>query len=508
VQKASNQVLINVQLIDTRTDSHIWAQSYQRGLDNIFGVEGDVAQQIAVALKARLSPAETTRLASDMSTNQDANNLLLQAEYEANRGNTNYDTASMKAAIPLYKQAIAKAPDFALAYAGLSYVQSQLAWFAGGGMDVPQLIVDARNNAEKASKLAPDLPVVRLALGYSDYYGRGDYDAALKAFAAALALRPNDARTLAAQGYVQRRQGHFNVAIASLQKAVELDPRNSALVSELGQTQMMLGQYAEAKRVLQRALALDPHNVNARGFLSLAILYADGDIPNALIAAQGDAPPLKQQRSLFLTYQRKYLEALELLDGIPDTPDNFGPGGGAGPKAVGLAELYRQMGDSAHARPLYEQALPPIRARIAQLHGANRAFEWNELAAVELGLGHTAEALDAIAKSLAIIDGIQDEVYGPESRVADATLYAEARRPDLAVPLLGRVFADAGLGAYYAPVMLWLDPAWDPIRSDPRFQALLKQYAQYKPAVTYDAAVSASAASPAEPASAPSVAKH
>jgi tetratricopeptide (TPR) repeat protein len=194
---------------------------------------------------------------------------------------------------------------------------------------------------------------------------------------------------------------------------------------------------------------------------------------------------LKLQRVALLGYQRKYKEALTLLDSIPDTPDNFGSAGGAGPKAAWQAELYRQMGDTARARPLYAQTLPHIRVQIAQLHGANQAFEWNELASVELGLGHTTQALDAIAKSLTIIDGIHDSVYGPESREADAQLYAEAHRPDLAVPLLDKIFAGPGVGVYYAPVMLWLDPAWDPIRHDPGFQALLEKYARYKPAAVH-----------------------
>ncbi|MGH8118371.1 MAG: hypothetical protein ACREP0_13890 [Rhodanobacteraceae bacterium] len=185
VQKAGNEVLINVQLIDSRTDAHIWAKAYTKTLTNVFGVEGDVAEQVAQALQAKLSPAETARLASDLSSNNAANDAFLRAEYQADQGLINYDTASWKAAIPLYQQAIAQDPNFALAYARLSYVQSELAWFGGGGMEIPHLVADARRNAEQALKLAPKLPAAQLAIGYSDYWGRSDYAAALKAFAAA-----------------------------------------------------------------------------------------------------------------------------------------------------------------------------------------------------------------------------------------------------------------------------------------------------------------------------------
>jgi TolB-like protein/predicted TPR repeat methyltransferase len=497
VQKAGNQVLINVQLIDTRSDSHIWAQAYTRTLTNVFGVEGDVAEKVATALKAKLSPAETARLASDLSSNTAANDAFLRAEYQTNQGWINYDTASWKAAIPLYKQAIAQAPDFALAYARLSYAQSQLAWFGGGGMNIPQLIAAARRNAEQALKLAPDLPAAQLAMGYSDYWGRGDYDAALKAFAAALKLRPNDADALAAQGYVQRRQARFDAAIASFQQALTLDPRNSALAFELGSTYTMVGRYPEAENAFQRALALDPHNLNAKVSLSSTILFATGDIPRALAAVQGDDPLLKLTRVSLLGYQRKYREALALLDTVPDTPDNFGPGStSSGPKALLQAELYRQMGDMTRARPLYEKALPQVRAMLAQLQGVNKALQWNTLATVELGLGNTSAGIEAIAKSQATLDRSPDNMYGPAGTEVNAALYAEAHRPDLAVPLLAKALATPGIGYYYAPVMLWLDPAWDPIRHDPGFQALLKKYAKHKPAVIYPMPSGSVAAAP------------
>jgi tetratricopeptide (TPR) repeat protein len=495
VQKAGNQVLVNVQLIDAGSGAHIWAQDYTRTLDNVFGVEGDVAEKVATALKAKLSPAETARLASDMSANQTANNLFLQAEYQANQGQMNHSTTSWKTAIPLYRQAIAQAPNFALAYARLSYAQSELAWFGGADMDVRQLNADARSNAEQALKLAPNLPAAQLALGFSDYWGRGNYADALQAFATALALRPNDADTLAAQGYVERRQGRFDAAIASFQKAIALDPRNSSLASELGQAWMMASRYPDAEHAFQRALALDPHNLVAKQFLSSAILYATGDIPRALAAVQGAAPAMKLQRVTLLTYQRKYRKAMVLLDSVPDTLDNFAVS--IVPKAMKKAELYGLMGDTAHAQPLYAKSLPIIRAQLAQQQGINQAFEWQNLAEAELGLAHTTQGLYAIAKTQALAASSGDHMYGPALMNYTAVLYAEAQRADLAVPLLAKSLATPGIGINYSPVMLWLDPAWDPIRHDPAFQVLLKKYAKYKPAVIPVAPASGSTAAPA-----------
>jgi len=499
VQKAGDQVLINVQLIDTRTDSHIWAQSYQRTLDNIFGVEGDVAQKIAAALKTKLSGTEAASLAAVPTHDQTALDLFLRAEFLANKGVINYDSASYKAAIPLYQQAIQHDADFALAYARLSYAESQLAWFGGGGMDVKQLHAQARSDAEQALKLAPDVSASQVALGYSDYYGRGDFAGALKAFAAALALKPNDSDALAAQGYVQRRQGRFDDAIASLQKAFALDPRNSSLAFELGATCMMVSHFPEAQGWLKRALAIDPDNLNARSYEASAILNSTGDIPRALAAAQGDDPALKLTRVFLLTYQREYREALALLESVPDTLDNFPPGLN-GPKVEQQANLYRLMGDEAHARPLFVQSLPVLRANLKMLQGINLANQWLNVAYAEVGSGQTAAGLGAVAKSLKIMDGTGDRVYGPQIKLSAAQYYAQMHRPDLTAPMLAKALAAPGIGTLYSPVLLWLDPMWDPIRHDPAFEALLQQYAKYKPAMTYDFLPAAGAVSSGKPA--------
>ncbi|MGA9852283.1 MAG: tetratricopeptide repeat protein [Gammaproteobacteria bacterium] len=482
VQKAGNQVLINVQLIDASTDSHIWAQSYQRTLDNIFGVEGEVAEQIATALKAKLSPAETARLATALSSDSVANDLFLRAEYFTNRGTLNEDGSLLRQAIPLYRQALVRYPRFVLARAQLSYAESGLIWFGGSGGDTQKLIADAAAQAKQALDKQPDLVTAHLALGYSDYWGRQDYAAALKAFAAALKLRPNDAGALAAIGYVLRRQGHFDAAIDSLQQALALDPRNSSLAADLAETYAAIYRYAEAKQFYQRALALDPDNFSAKQYYSYNILLSSGDLARALVSAQGGDPVLRLLRVRLLMYARKYREALALLEGIPDTPDNFFYQ--VGPKALLQANLYRLSGDSGRALTLYAQALPQSRVRLAALAGnaIKQSFAWNHIAAAELGLGQTNAALAAIAKSQALAIRSGDHLFTPRVAEPNAALYAQAGRADLAVPLLAQSLATPGIGYIYSPVVLKIDPAWDPIHHDPRFQALLKKYADTTPA--------------------------
>jgi TolB-like protein/Tfp pilus assembly protein PilF len=490
VQKSGNQVLVNVQLINAATDAHLWAQSYTRTLDNVFGVEGEVADKIATALSAKLSPAQAKQLATAPTTNPAAYDAFLRAEYQYNQGEVNYSMASWKAAIPLYRQAVTLDPKFALAWARLSMAESRLALAGGGGENVAQLNLKARADAAQALKLQPDLPAAQLALGYCDYWGQRDYAGALKAFAAVLVLRPDDADALAAQGLVQRRMGRFDDALASLTKAAALDPRNFRLTDELGSTYMLAARYPEAEQWLQRALALEPDSINAKSQYSNAILFGSGDIPRALAVVQGDDPALKSQRASLLSYQRKFPDAIALFESIPDTPDNFSPGSS---KAMYLALNYWQAGDKAQARPLFAKALVDDRAALATVQGIAQATVWNGVGFDEMGSGNTTAGLEAIAKSEAILDQTSDAVVNPSYRLYDAEAYAMAGRADLAVPLLAKTLTTSGIGHSYSPLMLWLDPAWDPIRHDPRFQALLQQYAQHKPAVTYDTPPAASA---------------
>jgi TolB-like protein len=487
VQKQGKQVLINVQLIDTGTQSHLWAQDYTRSLDNVFGVEGEVAEKIAAALDAKLTHAETTRIAAVPTKNEAAYDLFLRAEYQTNQAELGAgNPLLLAAAIPLYRQAIEKDPAFALAYARLSYAESDFTYEGAGGQDAAQLDAQARRDAEQALKLSPDLAAAQLALAYNDYWGHRDFEGALKAFAAALALRPNDPDALEGQGLTQRRMGRFDAAIASLEQAFTQNPRSSVLAQDIGSTYMVMGHSPDAERWLQRALTLEPGNIAAKEGYVHSILFGSGDIARALAAAAGDSNRLKVgTRVPLLIYQRRYREALDLLDRVPvNVPDPFLTYVIVG-KPQTMAWLFRLLDEPERAKPLYEQVLPMLRTQLKMQQGIDQGAVWNRVAEADLGLGHTAEGLDALAKSQAIVSRSNDHLSAPRLMQINAAQYAQAGRPDLAVPLLAKALAAPGIGDDYSPVMLWLDPSWDPIRHDARFQTLLKQYAKYKPAVIY-----------------------
>jgi TolB-like protein len=220
VRRSGNRVRVNVQLINASNDEHIWAEDYDGDLTDVFAIQTDLAQKIASALQAKLSPNEKARIDHRPTQNPDAYLLFVQAHDYANRMEMFHDT-SLKA-VPLFEQAIKLDPNFALAFAGLSMVES---WLYHASDPVPARREKARLNADEALRLQPDLPEAHLALGFSYYYGDRDYERALAEFEIARRGLPNDAQAYLAIGSIQRRQGKWAESTANLEKAATLDPK-------------------------------------------------------------------------------------------------------------------------------------------------------------------------------------------------------------------------------------------------------------------------------------------
>ncbi len=270
VQKAGDAVRINVQLIRADDDSHVWAESYDRRLDNIFGVESEVATAIADALNTTLSGAEKTELARKPTDNPAAYEAYLRGLVMNAAGDSDDNERRTAAA---YAEAVRQDPNFALAWSHLAISRSLLYF---NSLDVAENSSEAvRQAADAALRLRPELGEAWLAQGYYRYRCLRDFPGALQAFREAQQRLPNNAQVLAAIAYVMRRIGQWEEALSSMQQAVELDPRNLPLLSDLGSTDLLvpMRRFDEARAVIDRALLMAPDS--SRFIAAKAQTYLD-----------------------------------------------------------------------------------------------------------------------------------------------------------------------------------------------------------------------------------------
>src|SRR5437762_4261414 len=259
VRRVGNRVRVNVQLIDANNDEHIWAEDYDRDLTDVFAIQTDLAQKIASALQAKLSPYERERLDRRRSENPDAYLLFVQAHDYANRTDMFRDT-SLKAE-QLFEQTTKLDPNFAAAFAGLSMVES---WAYHSIDPLPARRQHARTAATDALRLQPDLPEAHLALGFSYYYGDRDYERALAEFEIAKRDLPNEAQAYLAIGAIQRRQGKWTESTANLEKAAALDPKNAGILVNLGYNYMATRNFEAAEKIFDRRIEAAPESFGSR----------------------------------------------------------------------------------------------------------------------------------------------------------------------------------------------------------------------------------------------------
>ncbi len=355
VRRSGNRVRVNVQLINANNDEHIWAEDYDRDLTDVFAIQTDLAQKIASALQAKLSPNEKARLDRRPTQNADAYLLFVQAHDYSTRMDLFRDT-SLKAE-PLFEQAIKLDPDFALAFAGLSMVQS---WVYHSSDPNPARREKARLNAEAALRLQPDLPEGHLALGLSYYYGDRDYERALAEFEIARRGLPNDDQAYFAIGSIQRRQGKWAESTANLEKAVALDPKNTNILNNLVFSYLALRNFEASDRTIDRIIAADPQSFQGAALKGFVAVQLKGDLNFAdkqfsSIAPETDPDGLMTwARVYFLTLERKFPEALAVVQKFPGET-MFTSTTAPLPKAYAEGMIHLLQGDKAEAQAKLEQ---------------------------------------------------------------------------------------------------------------------------------------------------------
>jgi TolB-like protein/Flp pilus assembly protein TadD len=472
VRRSGNRVRVNVQLINADNDEHIWAEDYDRDLTDVFAIQTDLAQKIAAALQAKLSPNEKARL--DHRPTQDPNAYLLfvQAHDYANRTDMFRDT-SLKA-VPLFEQAIKLDPNFALAFAGLSRVES---WLYHSSDPVPARREKARLNADEALRLQPDLPEGHLALGFSYYYGDRDYERALAEFDIARRGLPNESQAYFAIGSIQRRQGKWAESIANLEKAAALDPKDGSVLLNLAFSYIATRNYDAADKILDRGIEPAPQSFFERALKGWLAIIWEGDFSVAEKELALVPPGIDQGglvtlfRVSVLTLQRKFPEALQLVHQFP-TETLSSRTTAPCPKAFLEGALYLYQGDKVKAQAAFETAR--IVAEQLVQESPDDAARHGQLGLILAGLGRKDEAIKEGKRAGELLPESQDALDGPEVAVVLAQIYAWTDEHDQAFELLDHLLQ---VPSSLTVPILKLDPTWDPLRKDPRYQALLEKYA-------------------------------
>jgi len=474
VQRAEGAVRVNVQLVEAASDSHLWAETYDRDIKNIFSVESEIAQNVADALRARLLPEETARVASVPTKNPQAYDLFLKAEYFANQiySSTAKDPAeTARNAAGLYESAVASDPNFALAYARLAYLKARIYWYNTDPR--PQAIDAARNAAERALALQPELAEAHLSMGYVHYWGRRDYDAALAQFDEARKTLPNSANVLTAIAFVHRRLGKMEQALDELKQSAALNPRDNLLPREIGSTFVYMRRYAEANPFYDRALALIPDDFETQVYrVTMLQMIGDfdaasralGTIP-ADVDPQGSVSFARWQLAMAMHQPDAALAALEhaptwLLSIWPNSRE---------PVALLRAEALVQKGEVAGARAAFLEAQQALEGLLSNPRAQADAQSY--LALVYAGLGQKEAALESGRRATENLPASRDVIVGGSYLTQLAMAEAQVGEKESALNHIEQLLAIPA-GHAISLASLRVDPMWDPLRNDPRFQKL------------------------------------
>jgi TolB-like protein/Tfp pilus assembly protein PilF len=476
VQKAADKVRVNVQLIDARADSHLWAKTYDRDIKDVFAVESEVAQEIADSLQAKLSPAEAKTLAAAPTKDTVAYDLFLKGEYEERLAENSLRPESYEQAAAWYQQAIARDPNFALAMARLVRNRMDRHWFFEQMTDAE--LGQVRSLAERALALAPNLAEAHVALGTFFYHGYRQYEQALTEFERALRLQPNANTALEYSGYVHRRQGQWARCLDEHKRALEQDPRNALLAGNVAATYVTLRMWKEAERAARHTLELDPHSLEAMRALLDSIVRGSGDINEAqrvlaafpaeskilLTSDFGDVPNVMGNRAYVFVLARDFKAALKGWETAGHNATNERRELSARVAIRVLAgDLIGAQAEAEKARPLLEERL---RER------PNEISSMPQLSWVYLALKRDGDATKLARQAADLLPPEKDALVGNILLAGLAEIKARAGATADAVAILRRLLS-VPAGETVSIARLKIDPVWDPIRNDPGFQQLL-----------------------------------
>ncbi len=474
VRRSGNRVRVNVQLIDATTDEHLWASDYDRDLTDVFAIQTDLAQKITEALQAKLSPSERAQIERKPTENGEAYLAFVQAH---NLQNAVEDLGKLKQSEQLYARAIELDPKFALALACYSQLES---WIFHTFDPTQERREKAGTLAERALQLQPDLPETHLALGFSYYYGDNNYDAALREFEIARQGLPNESDAYLAIGAIQRRQGKWAESTANLEKAVSLNPKDTFPLQNLAFNYQMLRNFDAANKTIDRGLQINPRGVGLWEIKSKLAIAEKGDLSVSEKAFQAvTSMPMSNVEKLWIAsaraevflLERKYKEGLREAESLPDDllRTEFPQHLSGKYYLIGFARKALQ--DEAGARAVFLRAKELLDAQLKESPDA--ADMHIQLAKVLAYLGEKDAALAEARRATELVPESKDAFGGPEIAAGVAEVHAILGDNGRAIEILDRLLSRPSAVTVQG---LKVNPIWDSLRSDPRFQALIDKY--------------------------------
>ena len=471
VQKAADQVRVNVQLINAQTDSHLWADTYDRKLTDIFGIESEIAKGIAESLQAKLTGREEQALAVKPTNNPEAYDAYLRGlAFEAR---SDVPEARLKAAV-FYERAVQLDPNFAIAWARLSRAHGFISFI----VEPTAARRDAAKRAlENAQKLEPNSAETLLALGYYQYRVLRDYGAAKATFGRVSRLLPGSSEVAYALGLISRRDGHWDESIAHLEQALALDPRNSEALRDTAYTYTALRRFPTALKLDDRRLDITPNDPAVMAEKA-CIFQAHGDLPEAAkllaeVNAQTNSETAFEIKITQLRLERNYGEAVRLLQARL-AQFHFALEFWKTAHQGELALMQRLAGDLAGARVTAEQLRITTETSYDDL---NALMNLSQAYAV---MGEKDAAFKAAERAITVLPRAKDALVAPafeENLAFIQTIFGENRR---AISALTQLLQTPYISGFYTmttltPALLRLDPYWDPLRADPAFQKLCEE---------------------------------
>ena len=479
VRRAGNRVRVNAQLINAANDLHLWANTFDRELTDLFALQSELAEQITIALRANLSPEEKAGLKSHATANLEAYENYLRARDLFRWSGAGDPRENGEKALRYLDRAIGLDPNFALAYTLASRWHAELFWY---GLDrSSERLEKAKEAAKTALRLRPDAADGHVALAFYHYYGFRDYEEACERLELAQRATPNNAEIWDAFGAINRRQGRWVAALTHLEKAHNLDPRNAAGIWDLAETYGALGRMQEAESAIREGLDVNPEAHFFTLLRATLALRNSGEAAPLRLALKEIPQEFDPGGSVTLVafrlhmMERNYDEAARVLAAATHVRYNdTGLGTTAGmvdgysfPRAWLEGLLARGRGDEAAARGAFSATLKYVEDDLCCCSNDAKAIMMRAFA--HAALGQNVEAREDAEEASAMLSISLDAYDGPMLATNLAAVYVETGETEKAVTLLESL---RGIPMAPTPGALRLEREWDPIRSEPRFQAL------------------------------------